>query len=188
MPVQATIDFAKQLSGMAVFVMDTGETLGHVTDAIVDPVTGQLLGITLRTRKGTEPAIATSDFIIASDVIIAAEGALCEREELLGERGSPCACSELLGASVVTDQGKWVGRVIEIHITVKSPRTVYRVVESGFQAFWGRGFFMPGDAPRAYSRAGARLIVPDATAARYTASSPAEVINQREMNQKGVLK
>lgn len=183
MPIKVTVDFAKQLCRMPVIELDTGERLGHVTDGIVDPVTGQLLGIRLRTRKGNESAIATSDFIIASDAIISAEGALCEQEELHTDHGmEPCTCSDLLGASVVTDQGQWVGRVVEIHISVERPRTIYRVVESGFQAFWGRGFFMPGNAPRAYSRGGARLIVPDATAARYTASTPAEVINQHEMS------
>ena len=187
MPVASTMDFAKQVSGMPVFVMGTGERLGYVSDAIVDPVTGQLLGVTLQSRKGNEPAIATNDFIIASNAILAAEGTLCEREDLRGERGrDACTCSELLGASVVTDQGEWVGRVIEIHISVESPCTVYRVVESRFQAFWGRGFYMSGNAPRAYSRSGARLIVPDAAAAQYSASSPAEVINQRELDQKGV--
>jgi sporulation protein YlmC with PRC-barrel domain len=183
MPTQATVDFAKQLCRMPVIQTDTGERLGHVTDAIVDPVTGRLLGITLRTREGNEPAIATSDFIIANDAIMSAEGALCEKEELHAEhRRDPCTCSELLGASVVTDQGRWVGRVVEIHISIERPRTVYRLVESGFQALWGRGFFMPGNAPRAYSRGGSRLIVPDATGARCTAATPAEVINQHEVN------
>jgi len=184
----ATIEFATQFNRLPVIELDSGERLGHVTDAVVDPVSGRLLGITMRARNGAEPAIATSDLTIANDAIIVAEAALCEKSELQTKEGTPtCMCSELLGASVVTDQGNWVGRVVEIHISVARRCTVYRVVESGFQAFWGRSFFIPGNAPRAYSRGGARLIVPDAKRSWYSATSPAEVIDQCEMDQKGVL-
>jgi sporulation protein YlmC with PRC-barrel domain len=176
MPIPAIVSLSR-LRRMTIFALDTGQKLGNVMDAIVCLARGQLLGIVLRTPEGNDLALSTRDFIISNGFIFGEDAALCEIEMLRTKHGSDvCNCTELLGATVVTNGGDWVGRIVEIHISVERARMVYRVVKSQFRAILGGGFFMPGNASRAYSRAQARMIVPEDTVKRYTATSPFDAI------------
>ncbi len=172
-----TLNVAQQLKGMAVLVTTTGERLGEVTDAIIHPTEGRMLGITVRTSGGEERALATRDFFIGPDAVMASGAVLAETEDGGGAlAGGVPACRELLGTNVVTEDGKLLGRVSEVHISVEPPRVIYRVAESTLQRFFGGGFFIAADVPRTYSPDGVRLIVPTETEDRYAISSLAEAI------------
>jgi sporulation protein YlmC with PRC-barrel domain len=176
MPIPVVVSLSR-LRGMTAYAFHNGQKLGKVTDAIICPARGQLLGVALRSQEGKHLALATIDFIIANRFVFGEEAALCEIEMLRTKHGSDvCNCSELLGATVVTNEGEWVGRIIEVHISVERSRVAYRVVKSRFRALLGGGFFMPGNAIRAYSRTQARMIVPEDTTERYTATSLSEAI------------
>jgi sporulation protein YlmC with PRC-barrel domain len=172
-----TLNIASELRGRAVVVPDTAEKLGEVSDLIVHPTDGRVLGLILRAAEGEERALRVDDFVIGPEAVMAAEGALLDLGDLRDSlSGGARACGELVGVSVVTEDGKLLGRVSEIHASVKRPWIFYRVAGSALQRFLGGGFFIAGNVPHFYSREGLRLIVPADTADHCAASSLAEVL------------
>ena len=163
-----TMNVEKELKGMTVLRSDTGDKMGEVSDVIVHPVEGKVMGLIVRTDQGQERALATRDFFIGKDAVMAEAGArfIEEGAEDRLEGGVP-AMGEIVGTNVVTDEGKLLGRVSEVHISLEAPRTVYRVTESTLQQFMGGGFYIAGDLPSAYSRDGVRMIVPAGTDERH---------------------
>ena len=175
-----TMNVEKQLKGMTVLRSDTGDKLGEVSDAIVHPVEGRVVGLIVRTDQGQERAIATRDFFIGKDAVMAEAGARFI-EEAASEKleGGVPAIGEIVGTNVVTDEGKLLGRVSEVHISLEMPRAVYRVTESTLQRFLGGGFYIAGDLPSAYSRDGVRMIVPADTDERHAAVTIDEAFGAR---------
>ncbi len=177
------LNVAKELKGMTVLNAGSGEKLGEVTDALINltqgPTQGQMIGIALRTPEGEMRALATRDFFIGVDAVMAAKEArfetLGQSEALTG--GVPA--HELVGANIVTEDGKLLGRISEVYISTEQSQAVYHVAESTLQRFFGGGFYIAGNVPRAYSPDGVRMIVPDDTENSRAVESLAEVIQSR---------
>jgi sporulation protein YlmC with PRC-barrel domain len=157
-----TINVEKELKGMTLLATDSGNKMGEITDAIVHPIEGRVMGLIVRTSEGEERALAWPDVVIGRDAIMAREEAhfVEERIDHKLEAGVP-ALGEIVGTNVVTDAGKLLGRVSEVHVSLESPRTGYRVTESKLQRFLGGGFYIAADLAAAYSRDGVRIIVPE---------------------------
>ncbi|HEY7547355.1 MAG TPA: PRC-barrel domain-containing protein [Blastocatellia bacterium] len=170
-----TLDVASELKGMPVFASNTSKKLGEVTDAIVHPTEGKLLGIALLTPEGKERALALGDFQIGMEVVTAEESALSDPKILCGTpAGGNYVCREIVGASVVTDDGNLLGRVIDVYIWAEPSRVLYRVAQSTMQRLFG-GFFMAGSVPHSYSSSGLRMIVPVDTKERHAVWLPIQV-------------
>jgi sporulation protein YlmC with PRC-barrel domain len=170
-----TLNVAKDLRGMSLLATDTGEKLGEIRDAVIQPTEGRVTGVVVRTRDGDELRLWISDVIIGQDAVMTS----WESFEHAGYRanemaGGVRALDEMIGSNVVTEDGDLLGRVSEVYIRVDKPQAVYRVTESKIQKLFGGGFFLPGDAARSYAPDGARMIVPADTEERYAASSLAE--------------
>ncbi len=166
-----TLNVASHLKGRAVLKSDTGEKLGEVEDVIINPVAGEVLGIALRLPEGASAALAVQDFIIGPDAVMVAAGKLNPTLDTSNILTGGVKASAIIGAAVVTEDGKLLGRVNEIHIFVKRTVVVYQVAESTLQRFFGGGFFLAGHVPLAISHDGARLIVPVETESRYARTS-----------------
>jgi uncharacterized protein YrrD len=178
-----TLNVASDLKGMAVLASDSGEKLGEVTDAIIHPVEGRVLGITLRTPAGERRVIPSRDFSIGVNAVMTATGSAARTTDTTGEwAGGVEAVGEIIGTNLVTEDGKLLGQVREVHILADRPQAIYRVAETTLQRFFGGGFYLAGDVPRSYSPDGARMIVPADTEARYAASSLAEAIQPSAVN------
>lgn len=179
-----TLNVASDLKGMTVLASDSGEKLGNATDVIIHPVEGKVLGIALRTLEGERRVISTQDFSIGVDAIMAAKGSVAHTTDTTGDlAGGVEAVGEIVGTNVVTEDGKLLGRVREVHILADRPRAVYRVAETTLQRFFGGGFYLAGDVPRSYSPDGARMIVPADVEQRHAASSVAEAVQPGSVNQ-----
>jgi sporulation protein YlmC with PRC-barrel domain len=170
----------KELKGMTVLRSDTGDKMGEVSDAIVHPTEGRVMGLIVRTDEGQERALATRDFLIGKDAVMATAGASFV-EAASGDRpeGGVPAIGEVVGTNVVTDEGRFLGRVSEVHISLEEPRVAYRVTESTLQRFLGGGFYIPGDLPSGYSRDGVRMIVPAEIEDVYALSTVDEAFGAR---------
>ena len=173
------MNVAKELHGMTVLNAGSGEKLGEVTDALIHATQGRMIGIALRTPEGEMRALATRDFFIGVDAVMAAIEArfetLGQSEALTG--GVPA--HELVGANIVTEDGKLLGRVSEVYISTEQHQAVYHVAESTLQRFFGGGFYIAGNVPRAYSPDGVRMIVPDGTENSRAVEPLAEAIQSR---------
>lgn len=171
-----TLNVGSDLKGMTVLASDTGEKLGEVIDAIIHPVEGRVLGLTLRTGEGERRVISSQDFFIGVDAIMSPQGARLRTLDQTGDLAEGVeALGGIIGTNVVTEDGKLIGRVSEVHILADRPQAIYRITESSLQRFLGGGFYLPGDVPRSYSPDGVRMIVPADTEERYAVSSLEEV-------------
>lgn len=169
-----TLNVASQLKGMPVLILDLGLMLGQVEDAIVDPVEGMVLGLVLLTPGGQERWLAADDVLVFGTlgVVLMTEDAWLDTCRIQASlQGGIRVCGNLLGVEVVTNQGKLLGRVLEVYATEDELRTVYRVAPSRLQLLFGGGFFMAGNLPCSWLEKGRRLIVTAETIERQTFSS-----------------
>jgi uncharacterized protein YrrD len=170
-----SLNVLKELKGMPLINRATGEKLGDVEDALIHPTQGRVLGLLLKDSGGQRHALDVRDCLIGKDAVMVAEHFHFETpghgETLSG--GVPVG--ELTGTKAVTEDGRLIGRVSDVYILVDQPRAAYHVTESTMQRFFGGGFFLAGDVPKAYSPDGARLILPSDTENRAAVSSLDEV-------------
>lgn len=167
-----TLNVAKDLRGMSLLAVDTGERLGEIRDAIIQPTEGRVMGVVVRTLDDNELRLRIADVIIGPDAVMTSWGSF----EYAGDRanemaGGVKAVDEMIGSNVLTEVGDLLGRISEVYIRTDKPQAVYRVTESRIQKFFGGGFFLPGDVARSYAPDGARMIVPADTEDRYATSS-----------------
>jgi sporulation protein YlmC with PRC-barrel domain len=148
--------------GKPVLRRETGEKLGDVADVLIDPSSGNVLGLEIKGPDGQLLGMDARNVLIGRDAVMASAVEGFDPAES-GERlrSAARASHDLAGTSVVTEDGTFLGRVGGIFISLEQPRVFYRVVESTIQRFLGGGgFYLPGDVLRAYSPDGPRMIVP----------------------------
>ncbi|MCG3159576.1 MAG: hypothetical protein JMDDDDMK_00570 [Acidobacteria bacterium] len=172
-----TLNVAKDFRGMVLLAADTGEKLGEVRDALIQPTEGRVIGIVVRSQGADDLRLRTNDFFIGQDAVMTSRESFEHAGDHAREMaGGIRAVDEMVGANVVTEDGRLLGRISEVYIRTDQPRAVYRVAESTLQKFFGRGFFLPGNVPRSFAPDGARIIVPADTEDRYATSSLAEAL------------
>lgn len=168
-----------ELQGMTVLNSDTGEKIGAVSDIIVHPVEGRVLGLTIRNSEGEVLALGAHELFIGADAVMTRDSAHMEKWEQ-GDRlaKGALASREMIGVNVVTEDGRLIGRVSDVYVSAERLCAYYKVAESMMQRFLGSGFYISGDIARAYSTDGVRMIVPSDTEDRYAAPSIDEVITR----------
>ena len=158
------LNVGTELRGMKVVDPDSRKALGTITDVIIHPTAGVVLGYRVLTAAGDERVILAPELRFQDSHAAAAEYALMPRQELAGVlAGGAYACCSLKGASVVTEDGRLLGRIADVFIAPGGRAVSYRVAEPGVQGMLNEGFFMNGSLPHSYSATGARLIVPART-------------------------
>lgn len=158
-----TLNVSSDICGRRARVARTFETAGIVTDVIVHPTEGRLLGFVLRGRAGSARRIAANRLSIGEQLVTSPESAFTDDDAGHLAHGA-AARGELLGAGVVTDEGQLLGRVAEVHVSASGGGIFYTVAPSGFPGFFAAPFRLPGDLPHAYSASGKRLFVSVAAA------------------------
>lgn len=156
------------LRGMPVFASDTGELLGEVLDAVLQPTSGRLTALIVRTNDGDAGAVPGCAARIGPDRVSADSAALLPRplvRALLREGVPAAGC--LVGALLVTDDGRLVGHIAEVFIAEDGSGAVYRVARSPLDRVLGTGLYVPAEAAWSYSHEGSRLIVPEDVEARH---------------------
>ncbi len=170
-----------RLKGMIVLDAITAWKRGYGADIVINPDSGTVMALLFHTSSGDERAIAPEDFLIhkeANAVIIFGEP-VTEEAELgkMTEKGIR-ALGEMVDSEVVTKDGRLLGRVSEVFLQTDPMEVIYHITSSIWQRLFGGGFYLAGNAPCAYSRAGARLIAP-ADTRRYVFRSLAESVKSR---------
>jgi sporulation protein YlmC with PRC-barrel domain len=173
----STLNNMSQLKKMPVVLPETGKTVGQISDVIIHPTEGTVLGLIMRSIKGEIWAVAVNDFFIftKNNVVVVLDGAFSDQtgvREKIADGIS--ACREAIGARIVTEKGKYIGEVSDVWISEEPLRAVYQVLESLWQKYFGRGFFISADLPYAWSRNGTRFIVREVELIRNRASQPAD--------------
>jgi sporulation protein YlmC with PRC-barrel domain len=170
------LNVEKDLKGMSVIKVDSGSKMGEVTGAVVHPIEGKMLGVIIRTSEDKGRILLTENFFIGADAIMADAKARFEEIPSPKLEGGVPALAAIIGTNLVTEEGRLVGRVSEVHISTKKPFAVYKVAESTLQIFFGGGFYIPAYAVRAYSDDGVRMVVPANIEDGYGTSSPEDAM------------
>jgi sporulation protein YlmC with PRC-barrel domain len=175
----STLNTMSQLKKMPLVLPETGETVGQISDVIIHPTEGTVLGLIVQSTEGAIRAVAANDFFIfnRNNVVVVLESALSSQT---GDReamaGGISVCREAIGARIVTGKGKYLGYVSDVLITEEPLLAVYQILESHWQKYFGGGFYIPADLPYAWSRDGTRFIVREDEVTRHRSSQPDEAI------------
>jgi sporulation protein YlmC with PRC-barrel domain len=159
----SAVNINTQLKGAVVIDANTARKQGNVTDVLINPDKGAVMALLFRTPSGGEHALASEDFHIykEANVVIAFGEPITDPAELrkMLEKGVQ-AQGELVDSAVVTKDGRLLGRVSGVFLQPEPMRAIYHITSSEWQRLFGGGFYLAGNAPCTYSRAGARLIAP----------------------------
>jgi len=173
------INIERTFKGMPAILMEEGKEVGHITDVVVHPIEGFVMGFVLITNDGKEQVLVANDCSInlTLGALMVMPGAWDDQQQIRTTlaRGVR-ACESLLGIEVVTRNGKSLGRVIEVYATESELRTIYRVASYRLRFLVRGGTYLPGDLPIAWLERGARLIVPADTMERESFSTIDEVL------------
>ena len=148
------------VAGMAVVSLSTGNKLGSVSDVRIDPVNGQVTGLSLAGPEEIElPYGGVHSF--GRDAVMAVSDDSVAR---IGASSLSRCAKDLIGAKVVMESGDLLGEITDVLFTLKPPPVVlYEVRRSLLDRLLGRTFFIPASVAYALSDDAARLVVPDLT-------------------------
>jgi uncharacterized protein YrrD len=154
-----TVGFESGIKGMPVLDAKIGDKIGIVSDLIIDPVEGKLLGIALTRPDKEIRSIKTGDLHIGDDAVMSI-GSTPAALDYFGDFAGGIAATEIMEAKLVSNDGKLIGKIQEIYLALYDLTIYYKVAESSFQQIFGKGFYLSAKAPLAYSRNDKRFIVP----------------------------
>jgi sporulation protein YlmC with PRC-barrel domain len=158
-----TLNVATELLGMPVLDPNTARLHGRVTEAIVNPSMGTLVGLLMETPSGEERAVAGEGCYFFGKVgaVLTPEHAVSNPAKLADHLSAGVAVNrDLLGAQVVTEKGEELGYVAEIHLCEERHKFIYRIARSRLQELWCDSFFIPGRLPLRWLQESRQLIVP----------------------------
>lgn len=171
-----TLDLG-EIRKMSVLDAGSGERIGEIVDVVVHPTEGRLLGIVLKGLGGEEAVLSVDSVRIGENAVMAASGAQLEvRASSAVLRGGVTAAGTLVGANVVTEDGKLLGKVNDVHVLPEHSLVAYKIAGTVMQKIFGGGYFISGDTPMAFSSDGARMIVPVDTEERLAAGTVEELL------------
>ena len=153
------------LTGMTVLSLATGNKLGTIVDLLIDPINGELLGVTLSLKDGGGVAGLAQGEIYSfgrDAVMVQTDQSIAPLDAGVLTGGQPA--SKLLGTKIITESGDLLGHITNVFVTLKPPpRILYEARQSILDKLLGREFFVPAALGHALSDDGARLVVPDVT-------------------------
>jgi uncharacterized protein YrrD len=165
--------------GMTILSRSTGNRLGTVGDLCIDPVNGLLLGLTIALGENGTALLTYDDiYSFGRDAIMA------ETDESVRPLGDdspvhlPQAREHLIGTKIITENGKLLGQIRNVFVTLQPPPfVIYEIRESIFDKLLGREIFILASTGHALSSDGERLVVPEGTA-ETAAANISDLINQ----------
>lgn len=153
------ISFDSKLKGMSVLNSTTGARIGEVVDLILEPIEGRVLGIAVHTSDKEKRSLEVERIHVGDDAVMTTD----PNPAALSFSGSfegGVLSSEIIGAKLVTEDGKLVGAIKELYLSRENMQLIYRVAESNLQQVFGGGFYISAEVPRAYAPEENRMIVP----------------------------
>jgi len=171
-----TLNVENDLRGMPVIESDTGNKLGEVVDALIDPLKGKVVGLSVRTGEGETSTLPAPRIVIGIDAIMVAD--IDGLGSPVGRIAGTPVSTGIVGTNVVTENGSLIGQVSDVYVAAERQDIVYHITESALQDIFGGGFYLAGNVPRAFSNDGMRMIVPADTAEHRAARSLDDAFGQ----------
>ena len=139
MPDTTTISFDKQFKGLTVMNAETAWKVGTVADLAIDPVRGIISGLLLTTQENGEQFLPVGEGVIFQESFLLNRSAIPRDPPSMEELNAPNedlpemlrVTTDLLGASVVTEQGQLLGNIREVYLDPTDWRAFYQVTNAG---------------------------------------------------------
>lgn len=162
------IHTVETLIGRAVLSRATANKLGQTHDLLVDPVKGELAGLSIRMADGSLRLVAYQEiYSFGQDAVMinSDEAAVPVQDSPL--KVLPLAKNNLVGTNVVTGDGKLLGQVANVYLRLaETVLLIYEVRSSILDKLLGHTLYFPATEGRAISVDFTRLVVADGTAER----------------------
>lgn len=170
MGTSLTLNSARELIGLPVYATGSSQVLGEVIDILIEPKQGKFLGFELYAQDGVGRMIPACRFAVCvNSVSVDNANTRSESHGDFGPVEGVRALSELYGTEVVTNDGRFLGRVVDIQVTSGDGKVFYSLDNFGpLRRLFGRNFTIEASDAHWCSRTGSRLIVPHDAYARVT--------------------
>lgn len=189
MPDTNIISFDKQYKGLPVMNAETAWKVGTVADLAIDPIQGVVDGLLLTTPEQNELFLPVREGIVFKETFLLNRAAVprdppvLHKEELQVNEDLPeriYASADLLGASVVTEQGQLLGNISEVCFDPVDWQVFYRLTNSWWERWRGSGVYVPASSTVRWSQTTGRLVVAVGTEVSRTVHSPTRRMTARE--------
>ena len=153
------------LIGRQVLSVDSANKLGHVHDLIVDPLKGQLAGLSIQQLDENLALVEQPEIhSIGPDAVMVARDESLVLHDESRIKTLPKAKNGLKGVQVITDRGQVIGKIANLFIcVVEMPLFIYEVRSSIIDKLLGHALYFPASLGCAFSDDGTALVVPDDT-------------------------
>ncbi|HKR01517.1 MAG TPA: hypothetical protein VJT09_12640 [Pyrinomonadaceae bacterium] len=162
------IHTVEAMIGRAVLSRATANKLGQTHDLLIDPVRGELAGLSLRMIDGSLRLVDYREiYSFGQDAVMinSDEAALPVQDSPL--KALPLAKYNLVGANVITGDGKLLGQVANVYLRLaETVCLIYEVRSSILDKLLGHALYFPASEGQAISGDFTRLVVADDTAGK----------------------
>jgi len=158
--------------GRPVLSVESANKLGHVHDLIVDPLQGQLAGLSIR-RLDQSYALVDNHEIhsIGPDAVMVDDEESLASPEQSSIKALPRAKNELIGVKVITESGQLLGKIANLFMhpaetpvhSAETPVFIYEVRSSVLDKLLRHAFFFPASLGCAFSADRTSLVVSNDT-------------------------
>ena len=163
--VMDNVQNIRSVIGRPVLSVQTANKLGHINDLVVDPLTGQLAGISIERVAESHALVEWRDIhSIGPDAI------MVDRDDsLLAVDQSPIktlprAKNDLIGVKVITEHGQLIGTIAGLSLFLADkPLFIYEVRSSIFDRLLGHALYFAASLGCAFSDDGTSLLIRDDT-------------------------
>ena len=158
--------------GRPVLSVDSANKLGHVHDLVVDPLKGQLAGLSIQ-RLDESYALVDNHEIhsIGPDAIMVDHDESLISPDQSSIKVLPQAKSELIGVKVITEGGQLMGKIANLFMhpaetpvhSAGTPVFIYEVRSSIFDKLLGHAFYFAASLGCAFSEDRTSLVISNDT-------------------------
>ena len=155
------IENVQKLIGREVISLETANKLGRVADLLVDTLTGQLAGLSVRRPDNTIALVSVLDVHgIGPDAVVVELDQSLVLLEASPLSVLPKAKEDLTRVKVMTDRGQHLGSISNVFLCIdRRPTFIYEVRSSFIDALLGRAWYFAASLDCALSADGASLVV-----------------------------
>ncbi len=153
------------LIGSTVLSRATANKLGLIQDLIIDPVKGELAGLSVQVANDSLRLIDYLEvYSFGPDAVMVDSDESAVPAETSQLKSLPQAKSDLVGVKVFTEGGKLLGQIAHLYIHLaETSLLIYEVRSSLLDKLLGHSLYFPASWGCAFSEDRTRLVVSDDT-------------------------
>jgi sporulation protein YlmC with PRC-barrel domain len=158
--------------GRPVLSVESANRLGHVHDLIVDPLQGELAGLSIQRLDQSYVLVDNHEIhSIGPDAVMVDDEESLALPEQSTIKAFPQAKNELIGVKVITESGHLLGKIANLFMhpaetpvhAAEKPVFIYEVRSSIIDKLLGHAFFFPASLGCAFSADRTSLVVSNDT-------------------------